>query len=133
MDRRPRIVVIAVVACFVLGACSGGAGNTRATRSSLTQPSGPSSSAPTATGAAPGEGLPGMPPLVDPRDVYAADRPGQLSPAVASFRPLVYVPNSESNSVDVIDPSTNKVVSHFAVGRLPQHVVPSYDLKTLWV
>ena len=74
-----------------------------------------------------------MPPLVDPRDVYAADRPGQLSPAVASFRPLVYVPNSESNSVDVIDPSTNKVVSYFAVGRLPQHVVPSYDLKTLWV
>ena len=74
-----------------------------------------------------------MPPLLDPHDVYAADRPGRLSPAVAAFRSLVYVPNSESDSVDVIDPDTYKVVSHFAVGRLPQHVVPSYDLKTLWV
>jgi YVTN family beta-propeller protein len=74
-----------------------------------------------------------MPPLLDPHDVYAADRPNQLSPAVRGFRSLVYVPNSESNSVDVIDPSTYKVVDNFAVGRLPQHVVPSYDLKTLWV
>jgi YVTN family beta-propeller protein len=74
-----------------------------------------------------------MPAPLDPKDVYAADRPGMLSPVVAGFRSLVYVPNSESNTVDVIDPATNKVVEHFAVGRLPQHVVPSYDLKTLWV
>ena len=45
-----------------------------------------------------------MPQPLDPRDVYAADRPGQLSPAVAGFRSLVYVPNSQSNSVDVIAP-----------------------------
>ena len=36
----------------------------------------------------------------------------------------------KSNTVDVIDPRTFKVVDHFAVGGLPQHVVPSYDLKT---
>ena len=48
-------------------------------------------------------------------------------------RPLVYVPNSESNTVDEIDPRTFKVVRHFAVGTLPQHVTPSWDLKTLYV
>src|SRR5438874_9308863 len=73
-----------------------------------------------------------MPPLLDPSDVYAADRPGQVSAEVKDFRNLVYVPNSESNSVDVIDPTTFKVVEHFSVGRQPQHVVPSYDLKTLY-
>jgi DNA-binding beta-propeller fold protein YncE len=66
-------------------------------------------------------------------DVYAADRPGKLSPAVRGFRSLIYVPNSKGNTVDEIDPRTYKVVRHFAVGALPQHVVPSWDLKSLWV
>ncbi|MEV1202618.1 YncE family protein [Microbispora rosea] len=66
-------------------------------------------------------------------DVYAADRPGMLSPVVKGFRSLVYVPNSESGTVDVIDPQTYRIVRHFTVGALPQHVVPSWDLKTLWV
>jgi DNA-binding beta-propeller fold protein YncE len=74
-----------------------------------------------------------VPPLIDKSNVYAADAPGRLSPAVRGDRPLVYVPNSQSNTVDEIDPHTYKVVRHFAVGTLPQHVVPSYDLKTLWV
>jgi YVTN family beta-propeller protein len=77
--------------------------------------------------------LPGMPPLLDPHDVYAADRPGNLSPAVSSFPERVYVPNSGGNTVDVIDPRTFKIIDHFAVGKQPQHVIPSYDLKTLWV
>src|SRR6202051_2379580 len=74
-----------------------------------------------------------MPPVLDSRDIYAADRPNQLSPAVIHFPSLVYVPNSGSNSVDIIDPKTFKIIRHFRVGRQPQHVVPSYDLKTLWV
>jgi len=67
------------------------------------------------------------------RNVYAADAAGDLSPAVRHDRPLIYVPNSQSNSVDEIDPTTFKVVRQFAVGELPQHVTPSYDLKTLYV
>ena len=43
------------------------------------------------------------------------------------------MPNSESDTVDVIDPATYKVVDHFAVGALPQHVTPSWDLETLYV
>src|SRR5258706_4861107 len=77
--------------------------------------------------------LPGMPPIIDPSDIYSEDRPGKLSPAVKSFPSLVYVPNSGSNSVDVINPRTFRIIKHFAVGRQPQHVTPSYDLQKLWV
>jgi YVTN family beta-propeller protein len=66
-------------------------------------------------------------------DVYAADRAGDLSPVARTARPLIYVPNSGSNTVDEIDPNTYRIVRQFAVGALPQHVVPSWDLKTLWV
>jgi len=77
--------------------------------------------------------LPGMPPLLDPNNIYAALRPGNLSPTVAQFPSRVYVPNTVSNTVDVIDPASFKVIDHFAVGRQPQHVTPSYDLQRLWV
>jgi YVTN family beta-propeller protein len=68
-----------------------------------------------------------------PVDVYAHDRAGMLSPVVRNDPARIYVPNSGSNSVDVIDPQTYRVVAHFSVGQLPQHVTPSYDLRTLWV
>ena len=74
-----------------------------------------------------------MPPVLDPKNIYSEDAPGKLSPVVKDFPSRVYVPNSGSNTVDVIDPKTYKIVDHFAVGRQPQHVVPSWDLKTLWV
>ena len=77
--------------------------------------------------------LPGMPPVVDSSDIYSETHRGKLSPAVRSFPDLIYVPNSDSNSVDVINPRTFRIVSHFKVRRQPQHVTPSYDLKTLWV
>jgi YVTN family beta-propeller protein len=66
-------------------------------------------------------------------NVYAFDGAGMLTGAARFARPLVYVPNSQSATVDVIDPRTYKVVERFPVGLLPQHVVPSYDLKTLYV
>jgi DNA-binding beta-propeller fold protein YncE len=80
-----------------------------------------------------GDLLPGMPPPLDPHDVYAAARPGELSEAVRDVPPRVYVPNSRKATVDVIDPATYTIVGHFRVGKEPQHVTPSYDLKTLWV
>jgi YVTN family beta-propeller protein len=69
----------------------------------------------------------------NPHNVYAADVPGDLSAVVRSDRPLIYVPNSEGNTVDEIDPHTYKIVREFAVGTLPQHVIPAYDLRTLYV
>ncbi|MBI3455084.1 MAG: hypothetical protein HY002_04770 [Candidatus Rokubacteria bacterium] len=74
-----------------------------------------------------------MPPVLDPANLYSETRAGRLSPAVANALPRVYVPNLRSNDVYVIDPATRKVVDRFRVGEHPQHVVPSYDLKTLWV
>jgi DNA-binding beta-propeller fold protein YncE len=66
-------------------------------------------------------------------NVYAADRVGMLSPVARTARPLIYVPNSMSNTVDEIDPRTDRVVREFAVGTLPQHVTPSWDLRRLYV
>ncbi|WP_433379730.1 hypothetical protein [Streptosporangium sp. CA-115845] len=120
--------LVGLVAC-VLSACAGerpasapgplhhagAAGGTPA----ATSPGG-AASAPATTSAA-------------PVDVYAHDRPGMLSPVVARFPERVYVPNSESNTVSVIDPRTYRVLRTFTVDRRPQHVVPSWDLKTLWV
>ncbi|MBL1109645.1 hypothetical protein JK361_34565 [Streptomyces sp. 5-8] len=77
--------------------------------------------------------LPGMPPVDDPADLYSADRPNRLSPVVEDFPSRVYVPNTNSDTVTVIDPATYRVVETIRVGRQPQHVVPSWDLKTLWV
>ena len=66
-------------------------------------------------------------------DVYADNRRGMLASRAESARPLVYVPNSGSGSVDVIDPRTFRIVDHFDVGASPQHVTPSHDLRTLYV
>ncbi len=68
--------------------------------------------------------LPGMPPVLDPHDIYAAARPGALSATVRGDVYRIYVPNSHSASVDVIDPATFKIVEHFKVGKEPQHVTP---------
>ena len=77
--------------------------------------------------------LPGMPANSDPHNVYAADSARDFSPAVRGALSRIYVPNGIANTVDVIDPRTYKVVKVLKVGRLPQHVVPSWDLRTLWV
>jgi YVTN family beta-propeller protein len=86
-----------------------------------------------AQGARPVETVPGMPPVPDPTNLYSETRSDKLSPAVAGALSRVYVPNRQGNDVTVIDPANMKVVDRFAVGINPQHVVPSWDMKTLWV
>jgi DNA-binding beta-propeller fold protein YncE len=83
--------------------------------------------------AAPDTGLPGMPPVTDPHNVYAAAGAGMLSEAARSAKPLVYVPHTKSRDVWVIDPSTFVVVARYPVGTGElQHVVPSWDMHTLY-
>ncbi len=77
--------------------------------------------------------IPSIAPVSKPRDIYANDRPNALSRTVKDDLQRIYVPNSLGNSVDVIDPVTARVVDHFAVGSLPQHVVPAWDLEHLYV
>ena len=68
-----------------------------------------------------------------PVNVYAADAAGHLSPTVLGDAGLVYVPNSQSDTVDEISQRTMRIVRHFSTGALPQHVTPAYDLRTLYV
>ncbi|WP_208102057.1 YncE family protein [Burkholderia sp. D-99] len=77
--------------------------------------------------------VPGMPPVIHPDNLYSEAQAGRMSAAVSGALPRIYVPNLRSNDVYVIDPATYKVVDRFAVGRSPQHVVPAWDLQTLWV
>ena len=65
-------------------------------------------------------------------DVYSHDLAGMFAPATRAALPRVYVPTRDG-FVEVIDPHSYKVVDRFATGALPQHVVPAYDLKTLYV
>jgi len=74
-----------------------------------------------------------MLPVVDPRNLYSETGSQGLQPALREHLERVYVPNLRSNDVYVIDPSAMKVVDKFKVGIGPQHVVPSWDLRTLWV
>jgi len=78
------------------------------------------------------QSIPGMPPVLDWKNMYSETAPGKISPAIASHPELVYVPNSAGNTVSVIDPKKMEVIRTFKVGREPQHVVPSWDLKTLY-
>ncbi len=65
-------------------------------------------------------------------DVYAADGPDMFSPVVRNMPYLIYVPESSGSDVDVIDPRTYKVIDRYPTGLDPQHVVPAWNLKTLY-
>jgi YVTN family beta-propeller protein len=77
--------------------------------------------------------VPGMPPVVNAANLYSEAGAGKVAAAAAGDLARVYVPNVKSNDVYVIDPATLKVVDKFKVGINPQHVVPGWDLRTLWV
>ncbi|MFM9366648.1 hypothetical protein [Streptomyces sp. Da 82-17] len=123
--RRTRVAVCAALfgAGALLAACGTPADDTTQAALGEKKPAKPAES----------DALPGMPPVLDPKDLYAADKPGKLSPVVKDFPSRVYVPNTNSNTVTVIDPKKFEVVDTIEVGTQPQHVVPSWDLKTLWV
>jgi YVTN family beta-propeller protein len=77
--------------------------------------------------------VPGMPAVPDRTNLYSEVIAGRMSPAVAGALERVYVPNRSANTVSVIDPATLKVIDTFKVGIHPQHVVPAWDLRMLWV
>lgn len=130
--RPQRLLALALVAAGLITTGCGGTKHRDATTVHLPQ-------LPTSTDltAPPLQPVPSLadayhvPPLLDPHDVYAADT--VLAPAVQGDASLVYVPDTGSNDVYEINPRTYRIVRHFSVGAVPQHIVPSYDLRTLWV
>lgn len=135
MTRPVRSAITAATAAVLLLGC-GGPNQHAPTAPQAASPTSVRPTAPSVSGSRPPTtvaSLPGMPPPLDPHDVYAADRPNALSPVVRQDRPLVYVPNTLSNTVSIIDPRSYRIIRTIPTGRLPQHVVPSYDLRTLWV
>ncbi|MGZ4567568.1 MAG: YncE family protein [Blastococcus sp.] len=135
MRSRTTMVATAAAALLLVAGCGSFADRQASGSSSgSSSPASSSSSAPTSTApptpAVPDQ-LPGMPPVTDANNVYAAAGAGMLSPAAAAAKPLVYVPHN-SGDVWVIDPTTFAVVRKFPAGREVQHVVPSWDMKTLY-
>jgi YVTN family beta-propeller protein len=120
--RRRRVVVsvgIAVAVLVVAWAVASTTGNKK-TKARAT---------PTTT-------LPRVPakpiPIPDPANIYAAAGANMLSPAAAKAPYRIYVPESADEFVDVIDPTTMKVIEHFKSGLDPQHVVPGWDMQRLF-
>ena len=72
--------------------------------------------------------------LPDPAfNVYANTLSGTVPCPLCELPPRVYVPNSRAGTVDVIDPLTFKVIDHYAVGAIPHHIAPAWDMSALYV
>jgi YVTN family beta-propeller protein len=124
---RRRLIALAAAAVIVVTALAWGDSDTdkptdaSSTRAAAERPS-----------AAPQrKSEPGREPAAS--DVYAHTRAGMLSPGVKDDLARIYVPNSDADTVSVIDPRNAKVIDTFAVGDLPHHITPSHDLKTFYV
>lgn len=133
--RRLAALSLTLVLVLVAVACgSGSRDRGEAPPTTTTDSSDPTTSAPATTEPANAvDTIEGMPPVVDPDNLYSETAEGKISPVAATALERIYVPNRAANTVSVIDPATMRVVDTIPVGIHPQHVVPSWDLRTLWV
>ena len=69
----------------------------------------------------------------DTTNVYSETGSDKVDFALINTLPRVYVPNHASDSVTVINATTLQVVETYKAGKGPQHIIPSWDMKTLWV
>jgi len=124
--RSPRLVAGAIAAFLLLSSCADQASGDISTPTPSTAPR-------SGTATPSGSASPTSRASEGPLNVYAGAAAGKLSATAKGAKSLVYVPNSRANTVQVIDPSTFRVIATYPTGREPQHVVPSWDMKTLWV
>jgi DNA-binding beta-propeller fold protein YncE len=131
-----RRLSAALLVLLVAGCSAGRTGSQpQEHRATASTTSSPSTSAPAVTTSPRGGGTSQASPTRGrtAAGVYAGAGAGLVARAARRARPLVYVPETLTGKVTEIDPRTYRVVRRFAVGREPQHVVPSWDLRTLWV
>lgn len=136
------VVSIGLAACS--STSSGGAASTSSTAGATTvtsiavatAPLLPTTSLPATTTIAAPTTIPPTTVPLDATNVYGYARANMLSPNTAGALPLVYVPSAAQGGagfVDVIDQASMTVIDRYETGPLSQHVVPSWDLKTLYV
>jgi YVTN family beta-propeller protein len=136
--RRAALMLATLLVLLLIVVTRGGGGKKTPTQSAnpaaAVDPTHADARSTTATGlATPASYAPGVAPNHDPGNLYYYDGRNMLNATVTGDLPRIYVPNTESNTVSVIDPSTYKVIQTIPVGGQPQHVSPSWDLRTLWV
>jgi YVTN family beta-propeller protein len=124
---KVRTVAILVVLGMAAGACSAGKTTRESASSSRSSPTVRSSAPATSSSPAPAKTFHGR-----EVNVYAAATGGILA-RMRGIPERVYVPNSLGNSITVIDPATFKVIDTYPVGKEPQHVTPSRDMRWLYV
>lgn len=124
-----KTAVLAALGCFAIAALSQAQNVVAPAATAKKQTIPPAGPAPTGSV----DMFSGMPPALDKANLYSEIASNKLSPNVAGALERVYVPNRGENTVSVIDPATLKVIDKFNVGVHPQHIVPSWDLRTLWV
>ena len=129
-DRRSERLTPAALIVLLAATC------VACTDSGMTN-SGPAPAASAAVAGAPEGANPSTPTSPPPSTAaelpYAHTRPTDLTAAARAAKSLVYVPNQQAGTVQVIDPTTYTVVATYPVARSPEHVVPAPDLTTLWV
>ena len=127
--------VATALSALLLAGCGGGGGDSAdpASTNPLDGPTTTQVTAPPTTTIPPLDVLPGMPPVVNRNNLYSETASDKIAAVAKDDPPRVYVPNHAANEVAVIDPATMQVVDRYKVGINPQHVVPSWDLHTLWV
>jgi YVTN family beta-propeller protein len=67
-----------------------------------------------------------------PINIYAHTKVGMFTPVTRRAKYLIYVPDSRGSGVYVINPLTYKVIRYIQTGTMVQHVVPAWDLRTLY-
>ncbi len=80
----------------------------------------------------PGQARPGATGRPARLNVYSHTLAGMLTPVTRHARYLVYAPDSRGSGVYVINPETYRVIRYIATGPMVQHVVPAWNLRTLY-
>ena len=65
-------------------------------------------------------------------NVYSHTLAGIVTPVTRRARYLLYAPDSQGDGVYVIDPRRYRVIRYIRTGAVVQHVVPAWDLRTLY-
>jgi YVTN family beta-propeller protein len=65
-------------------------------------------------------------------NIYSHTLAGMLTPVTRRARYLVYLPDSQGDGVYVINPRNYRAIRYFPTGAVVQHVVPAWDLRTLY-